>query len=624
MGISAVLFHTAWTGAYESFDTNPLIGAGLAHEFSDPQIRRSVVGELPVIRAFSGAYQWLNLAGFTINAELFESHFRFEGVGISCFWFSGSRFDSRSAEVPIQPQAPFGIMGLFKVTSTSDAGLLSAFWAAHIGFVSIPASCSQDPRPHLGENVLAFISKPVATSFRAASRIVQSTRSGLETPIVLTYNAGIDGLTQAFTFSDLGHHHLAIGSFLLLAGEAQRFLELLGLKCPWAGLIYGLQHHALPSSYTSAGLSGGSRRKDLYLSHSLMILRILSGLDSLLGSRIPVLPYLSLDSPTVVAVFLHHQWISGLLFLGAWAHLGIFFARSVQLRLEAAWISDSFCFRFSAHKSAIISHLSWVCLWLGFHTLGLYAHNDAVLCLGQDSKQVCLEPVLAGFSSAGSCNSTSSGGSSLYSRTIGLELRSTACPEHGFGTFPRSLGPFSLAGPADLLLAHALGLGLHTTSLIVLKGALNAPGTKLMPDKVAHGFAFPCDGPGRGGTCDISAWDSIYLAAFWMLNTVAWSEFTFHAKHLGTWNGSYIQFDLSSSSLNGWFRDYLWFKSAGLIRGYETTCSFDLAVLAWAFLLGHLYPTTSILTTTFTTFSSMISPPIPPPFPPPISSILLL
>ena len=260
MGISAVLFHTAWTGAYESFDTNPLIGAGLAHEFSDPQIRRSVViseAELPVIRAFSGAYQWLNLAGFTINAELFESHFRFEGVGISCFWFSGSRFDSRSAEVPIQ--------GLFKVTSTSDlseAGLLSAFWAAHIGFVSIPASCSQDPRPHLGENVLAFISKPVATSFRAASGIVQS----LETPIVLTYNAGIDGLTQAFTFSDLGHHHLAIGSFLLLAGEAQRFLELLGL----------LQHHALPSSYTSAGLSGGSRRKDLYLSHSLMILRILN------------------------------------------------------------------------------------------------------------------------------------------------------------------------------------------------------------------------------------------------------------------------------------------------------------------------------------------------------------
>ena len=260
MGISAVLFHTAWTGAYESFDTNPLIGAGLAHQFSDPQIGRSVVeatlgtAELPVIRAFSGAYQWLNLAGFTINAELFESHFRFEGLAISCFCFSGSRFHSRSAEVPIQlrleqssakaKQAPFGITGLFKVRATAttsaiaSAGLLSAFWAAHIGFVSIPASCSQDPRPHLGENVLAFISKPVAGHRPRAELQYGKTHPALvdlSVPcaawrsLVLTYNAGIDGLTQAFTFSDLGHHHLAIGSFLLLAGEAQRFLELLGL-----------------------------------------------------------------------------------------------------------------------------------------------------------------------------------------------------------------------------------------------------------------------------------------------------------------------------------------------------------------------------------------------------------
>ena len=163
MGISAVLFHTAWTGAYESFDTNPLIGAGLAHEFSDPQIGRfSVRGvlnavELPVIRAFSGAYQWLNLAGFTINAELFESHFRFEGLAISCFP-KGGLLDRRSAPFGwVRVRRPNDV-GLFKVThihihcrtegllfggSTSDlneVGLLSAFWAAHIGFVSIPAS----------------------------------------------------------------------------------------------------------------------------------------------------------------------------------------------------------------------------------------------------------------------------------------------------------------------------------------------------------------------------------------------------------------------------------------------------------------------------------------------------
>lgn len=32
--------------------------------------------------------------------------------------------------------------------------------------------------------------------------------------------------------------------------------------------------------------------------------------------------------------------------------------------------------RILPHKGAILSHLSWICLWLGFHTLGVYIHND--------------------------------------------------------------------------------------------------------------------------------------------------------------------------------------------------------------------------------------------------------
>jgi len=50
---------------------------------------------------------------------------------------------------------------------------------------------------------------------------------------------------------------------------------------------------------------------------------------------------------------------------------------------------------------------------------------------------------------------------------------------------------------------HAIALGLHTTTLILVKGALDARGSRLMPDKKDFGFSFPCDGPGRGGTCDI-------------------------------------------------------------------------------------------------------------------------
>lgn len=67
---------------------------------------------------------------------------------------------------------------------------------------------------------------------------------------------------------------------------------------------------------------------------------------------------------------------------------------------------------------------------------------------------------------------------------------------------------FLPVGPGDFLVHHAIALGLHTTTLILVKGALDARGSKLMPDKKDFGYSFPCDGPGRGGTCDISAWDA--------------------------------------------------------------------------------------------------------------------
>nr|GEV48505.1 putative mitochondrial protein [Tanacetum cinerariifolium] len=42
-------------------------------------------------------------------------------------------------------------------------------------------------------------------------------------------------------------------------------------------------------------------------------------------------------------------------------------------------------------------------------------------------------------------------------------------------------------GPGDFLVHHAIALGLHTTTLILVKGALDARGSKLMPDKKDFG-----------------------------------------------------------------------------------------------------------------------------------------
>ena len=135
---------------------------------------------------------------------------------------------------------------------------------------------------------------------------------------------------------------------------------------------------------------------------------------------------------------------------------------------------------------------------------------------------------------------------------------------------------------------HAFALAIHTTVLILVKGALDARGSKLMPDKKDFGYAFPCDGPGRGGTCDISGWDSFYLALFWSLNTVGWVTFYWHWKHLGIWQGNVAQFNESSTYLMGWLRDYLWNYSASLINGYNPYGMNNLSVWAWMFLFGHL------------------------------------
>jgi photosystem I P700 chlorophyll a apoprotein A2 len=227
---------------------------------------------------------------------------------------------------------------------------------------------------------------------------------------------------------------------------------------------------------------------------------------------------------------------------------------------------------------------------LGFHTLGLYVHNDVVVAFGTPEKQILIEPVFAQFVQA-------SHGKVLYGLNTLLSNPDSAASLAGAPYLPGWLDAinngtnslFLTIGPGDFLVHHAFALAIHTTVLICVKGALDARGTKLMPDKKDFGFTFPCDGPGRGGTCQTSAWEqSFFLAIFWALNTVGWVTFYWHWKHLGIWQGNVAQFNESSTYLMGWLRDYLWANSAQLINGYNPYGMNNLAVWGWMFLFGHL------------------------------------
>lgn len=54
---------------------------------------------------------------------------------------------------------------------------------------------------------------------------------------------------------------------------------------------------------------------------------------------------------------------------------------------------DSMMMRMKKHKGAIVSHVSWVSQWLGFHTLFIYSHNDRVNALAVSDKWILIEPI---------------------------------------------------------------------------------------------------------------------------------------------------------------------------------------------------------------------------------------
>ena len=73
---------------------------------------------------------------------------------------------------------------------------------------------------------------------------------------------------------------------------------------------------------------------------------------------------------TQSALYTHHQYIAGFIMCGAFAHGAIFLVRDYIPEQN----TNNVLARVLEHKEAIISHLSWVSLFLGFHTLGIYVH----------------------------------------------------------------------------------------------------------------------------------------------------------------------------------------------------------------------------------------------------------
>lgn len=587
------LFHIAKQGNFDDWILNPLKVKPLAHSIWDPHFNANVLNSVFKSGSnicYSGLYNLLYTVGIRKSSEISIA----SGIclAISVLFLVAAWFHTQNKNrINIlwfknnESRLNHHLAGLF--------GLSSLAWSGHLVHIALPRSRGSEvtwdnffqalPHPAGLEPLFSLKWNEYAMVPDTSSHIFNS-NIGAGTAI-LTFNGGLHKQTESLFLTDIIHHHLAIGILFIVAGHMYKTCFGIGHS-----IRQILQYHTPPSK------SLGDAHRNLYdtITNSLHLqlcfaLAALGVACSLTAQHIYTLnPYafLSRNYTTQAALYTHHQYIAGFLMIGAFAHGAIFLVKDYDPYAN----KNNVLARILDHKEAIISHLSGISLFLGFHTLGIYTHNDVVVALGQPEKQILIEPLFAEWIQAASGKTEygiytllSDTTSSAYKAATNLWLSDWLNNINSTKT-----SPFLSLDSGDFLAHHAIALGLHVTTLILVKGALDARGSRLMPDKKDFGYSFPCDGPGRGGTCDISAWDSFYLSMFWMLNTIGWTTFYWHWKHLTLWQNASQQFDEASNTLMGWLRDYLWFNSSPLINGYNNFGTNSLSAWSWMFLFGHL------------------------------------
>ncbi len=482
-------------------------------------------------------------------------------------------------------------------------GLGSLAWAGHQIHVSIPINyyldkgvpASQIPAPHefiLNPSLMSDIFPSFAQGVTPFFTLNWGAYSDF-----LTFKGGLNPQTGSLWLTDQAHHHLAIATLFIIAGHMYR-------------TNWGIGHSMKEILEAHKGPLTGEGHKGLYeiltsswhaqLAVNLALMGSLSIIVAQHMYAMPAYPYIATDYATQVSLFTHHMWIGGFLICGAAAHAGIFMVRDYDPAKNVNNLLD----RMLRHRDAIISHLNWVCIFLGFHSFGLYIHNDTMRALGRPQDMfsdtaIQLKPVFANWIQG--IHAAAAGTTAPYAT-------SSVSPIFGGETLVvggKVAAAHMVLGTADFLVHHIHAFTIHVTVLILLKGVLYARSSRLIPDKAELGFRFPCDGPGRGGTCQVSAWDHVFLGLFWMYNCISVVIFHFSWKMqsdiFGTVDASGTvtnmaggNFAQSALTINGWLRDFLWAQASNVIQSYGSALSaygliFLGAHFIWAFSLMFLF-----------------------------------
>jgi photosystem I P700 chlorophyll a apoprotein A1 len=600
--VSGMLFHGAKFSNYEAWLSDPL------NVKPSAQVVWSVVGQdilngdvgggFHGIQITSGLFQVWRGWGMTSSFQLYVTAIGglvMAGLMLFAGWF---HYHKRAPKLEWFQNVESMLNHHLSVL----LGCGSLGWAGHLIHVSLPTNKLLDagvalkdiPLPHefiLDSAKMVELYPSFANGITPFFTLNWGTYADF-----LTFKGGLNPVTGGLWMTDIAHHHLAIAVVFIIAGHMYR-------------TNWGIGHSIKEILENHKGPFTGEGHKGLFenmttswhaqLATNLAFLGSLTIIVAHHMYAMPPYPYLATDYATQLCLFTHHMWIGGFFIVGGAAHAAIFMVRDYDPVVNQNNLLD----RVIRHRDAIISHLNWVSMFLGFHSFGLYIHNDTMRALGRpqdmfSDSAIQLQPVFAQW--VQNLHSVAPGGTAPNAMEI---------VSHAFGGGIVAVGgkvammPIAL-GTADFMVHHIHAFTIHVTVLILLKGVLFARSSRLIPDKANLGFRFPCDGPGRGGTCQVSGWDHVFLGLFWMYNSLSIVIFHFSWKmQSDVWGTvdedtvSHItggNFAESAITINGWLRDFLWAQASQVINSYGSALSayglmFLGAHFIWAFSLMFLF-----------------------------------
>jgi len=601
--LSGMYFHGAKFSNYVAWLSNPTIikpSAQIVWPIVGQEVLNADVGGgFQGIQITSGFFQLWRSSGITTEFELYVT--AIAGLFMSILMVVAGWFHYHKAAPKLEWFQNVESMMNHHLSGLLGLGCLS--WAGHQIHIALPINKLLDsgispqelPLPHefltnrnLMSDLYPSFSKGIIPFF---------TLNWNEYSDFLTFKGGLNPVNGGLWLSDIAHHHLALSVLFLVAGHMYR-------------TNWGIGHSMKEILEAHKGPFTGEGHKGLYeilttswhaqLAINLAMMGSLSIIVAHHMYAMPPYPYIATDYPTQLSLFTHHMWIGGFCVVGAGAHASIFMVRDYN----PAQNYDNVLDRVIRHRDAIISHLNWLCIFLGFHSFGLYIHNDTMRALGRSQDMfsdtaIQLQPIFAQWVQNIHTLAPSN-----------TSPNSLATVSYAFGGDTIAIGnkiammPIKL-GTADFMVHHIHAFTIHVCVLILVKGFLFARNSRLIPDKSNLGFRFPCDGPGRGGTCQVSAWDHVFLGLFWMYNALSIVIFHFSWKmQSDVWGSisntgtvSHItggNFSQSAITINGWLRDFLWAQASQVIQSYGSALSaygliFLGAHFIWAFSLMFLF-----------------------------------